>query len=488
MEPLSGFEAVKDSLARRNQLHVLKWWGELAPAQRNRLLADLASIPWKTLDSALGDVVKRRPAPPPTHDLSPATVLPAHPTEESMLGRYGEARAVGAKHLADGKVAAFTVAGGQGTRLGVDGPKGCVVVTPIVSKSLFQLFAETVIAARQRYGSTIPWYIMTNVENHEQTVSFFDGHKFFGFPREDVMFFPQGMLPAFDFEGRLILAEKDHLALAPDGHGGSLKALCDSGAIADMRRRGIDTISYFQVDNPLVHPFDAIFIGLHVQSRSEMSTKVAKKADDLEKVGNVCKRGDRIVVVEYTEFPEPLAREHNADGSRRFDAANLAIHLFDVDFVDRIATHASLPYRRAEKIVPSVDDTGATVKPAKPNAVKLETFVFDALPLAERPLLLEVDRAEEFSPVKNATGVDSLESSRRDQVSRAYQWLEQAGVPVPRNPDGSPAATVFIGPKFALDAEEVSRNVHRIPAIAHGAEVVLEQAAHATLSGILRAG
>ncbi|MBI3833534.1 MAG: UDPGP type 1 family protein [Planctomycetes bacterium] len=407
-------------------------------------------------------------------DLSPATVLPARPTSPEIKARCAEAKAVGADQIAKGKVAAFTVAGGQGTRLGVDGPKGCVVVTPIVSKSLFQLFAEMVLAARRKYQALIPWYIMTNVENHTQTVSFFDDHKYFGLPREDIMFFPQGMLPAFDFHGQLILAEKDHLSLAPDGHGGSLKALRVSGAIADMRRRSVDTVSYFQVDNPLVHPFDPLFIGLHVQSRSEMSTKVAKKADDLEKVGNVCKRGDRVAVVEYTEFPEALAKAKNVDGSRRFDAANLAIHLFDVDFVDRISSQAALPFRRAEKVVPYVDDHGVAVKPSNPNAIKLETFVFDALPLAERPLLLEVDRGEEFSPVKNATGVDSLESSKRDQVLRACRWLEVAGVSVPRNADGSPNATVSIGPFFALDSEDVRNRADRIPPISRGAEVVLE--------------
>jgi UDP-N-acetylglucosamine/UDP-N-acetylgalactosamine diphosphorylase len=282
------------------------------------------------------------------------------------------------------------------------------------------------------------------------------------------------MLPAFDRSGRLLLEAKHRLALAPDGHGGSLKALVRSGALVEMRRRGVEIISYFQVDNPLVNPIDPLFIGLHALTGSEMSTKAASKADDLEKVGNLCLADGRLTVIEYSDFPESLARARNPDGFRRFDAGSLAIHLLQVSFVDRVVADAfTMPFRRAEKILPYVDESGEIVRPAAPNAIKLEQFVFDVLPLAANPLVFAVDRAEEFSPVKNPAGVDSLESSKRDQNRRACHWLEAADVPIPRRPDGEPDVFVTILPSFALDVEELRAKRDQIPPIQRGASLVL---------------
>jgi UDP-N-acetylglucosamine/UDP-N-acetylgalactosamine diphosphorylase len=390
------------------------------------------------------------------------------------VATYEKGREQGEQLLRAGRVAAFTVAGGQGTRLGFDGPKGALPVTPVRGKSLFQLFAEMVLAAGRHYGKPIPWYIMTSPANHAQTIAYFEGHLFFGLAAEDVRFFSQGMLPAFDFAGRLLLEEKHRLAMAPDGHGGSLKAMAGSGALADMRRRGITTLSYFQVDNPLVMPFDPLFIGLHAAIGSEMSTKVTPKADDLERVGNVCLVDGKVTVIEYSDLPENLARARNEEGSRRFDAANIAVHLFDVGFIDRIVGQSfQLPFRRAEKAASFVDETGAVRKPASPNAVKLECFVFDALPLAKNPLVLEVDRAEEFSPVKNATGVDSLATSQRDQVARACRWLARAGFTVPRRANGDPDVAVEIAPTFALDANELASRRNEIPPIGPATKIYL---------------
>jgi UDP-N-acetylglucosamine/UDP-N-acetylgalactosamine diphosphorylase len=342
-------------------------------------------------------------------------------------------------------------------------------VTPAGDRTLFDLFGAMVVAARRKYGAMIPWFVMTSPANHDETVALFERFRFFGLPREDVRLFPQGVLPAFDPSGRVLLADRHRVALSPDGHGGSLKALVAAGAIEDMRRRGVEIISYYQVDNPLVKPFDPLFIGLHAGSGSEMSTKVTSKADDRERVGNVCRDGERVMMIEYSELPDELAHRRNADGRRTFDAANLAVHLLNVAFVERIVGRSfELPYRRAEKIVPHVDDSGELRQPTSPNAVKLEMFVFDALPLAKNPLVFEVDRAEEFSPVKNATGVDSLETARRDQVARACRWLETAGVAVPRRPSGEPDAILAIDPLFALDADDVADALRRRAADGRG--------------------
>ena len=180
------------------------------------------------------------------------------------------------------------MAGGQGTRLGFEGHKGAVTVSPVREKTLFQLFAEMIRAVRTRYEVGLPWYIMTNPANHEQTVGFLKDHDYFGIPESDIVLFSQAMLPTFDFQGRILLEDKHRLALAPDGHGGSLKALVQCGALDDLKTRAIEVISYFQVDNPLVKPFDPLFIGLHAKTESEMSTKVASMTHGLERGGSVC--------------------------------------------------------------------------------------------------------------------------------------------------------------------------------------------------------
>jgi UDP-N-acetylglucosamine/UDP-N-acetylgalactosamine diphosphorylase len=437
------------------------------------LLSEIESIPWSHLDPLVETHVRNKPPDQGRANLEPAVVYPCRP-DGGQAAFYRDAVVLGDELIGAGKVAAFTVAGGQGTRLGFQGPKGAVPISPIREKTLFQLFAETIMAVRKHYGVAIRWYIMTNPGNHRQTVAFLEAHDFFGLPPRDVVLFSQGMLPIFGLDGKILLVDKHRLALAPDGHGGSLKSLVAGGALQEMVSCGIEIISYFQVDNPLVKPFDPLFIGLHAQTGSEMSTKVASKVDDFERVGNVCRHEGHMVVIEYSDFPEELARARNPDGSRRFNVGNLAIHLLDVGFVDRIiAQKFALPYRRAEKTVAWMDENGLPQTPPRPNAIKLETFVFDALPLAKNPLLLEVDRAEEFSPVKSAKGPDSMESAIRDQIRRAARWLEEAGVNIPRQPDGEPDVIIEIAPAYARDAAGVKRRVTRPPELQRGKTVYI---------------
>jgi UDP-N-acetylglucosamine/UDP-N-acetylgalactosamine diphosphorylase len=470
------YQVCQRELARRGQSHLLRWWDDLTPVEREHLLGEIESIPWGLLDSTLSGSASAgsEEEAGTLGDLEPAPVYPANPGDD-LRALYERARARGAELIAGGKVAAFTVAGGQGTRLGFDGPKGMVPITPVRGKSLFQLFAETILAVGKRFGVSIPWYIMTSPANHERTVAYLRAHNHFGLPERDVFAFVQGQLPALDFWGKILLECRHRLALAPDGHGGSLKALVESGALADMRDRGVEIISYFQVDNPLVKPVDPLFIGLHALTGSEMSTKVARKADDLERVGNVCMSGGKPVVVEYTEFPESLARERDADGTRQFDAANLAIHLLDVAFVEKLGQAGyKLPLHFAEKMVPCIDEWGQPFLPDKANAIKLEAFIFDALRFASNPLVLEVERAEEFSPVKNASGADSIETAKRDLVRRAARQLERIGMTIPRDDAGDPKVELEIDPRWCEEALTPSDIELLRKAIVPGAAVYIE--------------
>lgn len=398
--------------------------------------------------------------------MCPPTSRPAPCYALAQAGRGWDRRAAqtaGEGLIRRGKVGAFVVAGGQGSRLGYEGPKGCFPAGAVTGRPLFQVFADNLLGAKDRYGVDVPWYIMTSPLNHKATVEFFEANRFFGLRREDVMFLPQGVMPSLDIaSGNVLLASKGEVATNPDGHGGCVRALEKSGALDDMRARGLEHLSYFQVDNPIVRVLDPVFIGLHAgahDSSGEMSSKMVVKASPDEKVGVFCAAGGRTRVLEYSDLPAALQQARNPDGSLRFAAGSIAIHVLSVEFIGRLARDPrfALPYHRAEKKVPCINPaTGAPVTPTANNAVKLERFVFDALELCRASVVVETDRTEEFAPIKNAAGADSPDSCRRVQTARAARWLEARGVAVPRASDGSPDCVLEISPRTATCAEELA--------------------------------
>jgi UDP-N-acetylglucosamine/UDP-N-acetylgalactosamine diphosphorylase len=400
-------------------------------------------------------------------------VYSAKPLEEDR-DKYARALERGERLAAEHKVAAFTVAGGMGTRLNFDGPKGNVPATPLRNKILFRVFAEGIRASQRRYNCVIPWYIMTSSANHKATVESFEKNEYFGLDPANVMLFRQGMMPCMDREGKILLDALHQLAMSPDGHGGSLRALYTSGALKDMAQRGVEYISYFQVDNPLVKVIDPLFIGLHALDNAEMSSKAVVKCDPLEKVGNFTLVDGKVTVIEYSDLPEELARKVREDGRLVFESGSIAIHILSRNFVERLNEHGfSLPWHRADKKVPFINSDGKQVEPHEPNAVKLETFVFDALPLAGKSIILEIDRDEQFAPIKNASGVDSLQSSQQLQIERACRWMENAGVSVPRKSDGTADVVIEISPLFALDAKELSDKRRQLRVLKSGDYVYL---------------
>jgi UDP-N-acetylglucosamine/UDP-N-acetylgalactosamine diphosphorylase len=331
-------------------------------------------------------------------------------------------------------------------------------ISPVLNKPLFQLFAEYILNCKKRYNPDIRWYLMTSTTNHEATIRFFQENSFFGLNPGHVVFFQQGMMPAFSKDGKILLDSKDSLSLSPDGHGGSLRALRKSGALDEMRKLGIEYISYFQVDNPLVRCLDPLFIGLHIQCGSEMSSKSLAKAHDLEKVGNFVIGDDKMMVIEYSDLPDEYAHAKNADGSRKFDAGSIAIHILSRKFIERITEgDLKLPWHRAVKKVPFVDEKGSKIKPDSPNAIKLEQFVFDAIPMAENSIVFQTKREEEFSPVKNAEGSDSAATCRRDLSSRAARWLAKAGIGIEKNAEGYAACSVDLSPLRAIFPEDLNK-------------------------------
>ena len=438
------------------QGHVFAFWQELTSAEREELLRDTAEVDLSQIRRLLDTLVSGKGEEAfSAEGLEPAPYIP-HPDSGGDPVPWEQASAVGERALREGKVAAFTVAGGQGTRLGFDGPKGTFPVTPVRKRPLFAVFAEKLLAAQRRYGCTLPWFIMTSSLNHEQTLATFEKADYFGLDAEQVSFFRQGRMPAVDFAGRILLAAKNRLAMSPDGHGGSLRALVRSGAIDRMHADGIKAISYFQVDNPLVRAIDPAFIGFHLGGGSEMSSKMVSKAFPEEKVGHFCRREGTTFVVEYSDMPKAPQEERDSTGKLRFLAGSIAIHVLDVNFVQRLGGKDSshrLPFHRADKKIAAIDDTGRPVNPDEPNGVKFEQFVFDALPQAANPVIVETRRESEFSPVKNAEGIDSPESCRNDQLRQWTRWLRDAGVEITTDASGLPPFAFEISPLFADSRE-----------------------------------
>ena len=445
---------LRDDYETAGQGHVFRFWDTLDEAGQDKLAAQLAEVDLAEIDRLVDELIRNGGGGGPDFaGLQPAPYIPL-PEQGGDPEAWRKARETGEEALRAGRVAAFTVAGGQGTRLGYDGPKGTFSITPVRGATLFQVFAEKIRRAGEIYGARIPWFIMTSRINHEATFSFFRENGFFGLAEDDVFFFSQGMMPAVDFDGKLILEKPDSLALSPDGHGGSLRALVRSGATDAMRERGIDVLSYFQVDNPLVRCIDPAFIGFHLAEGSEMSSKMIPKAYPEEKVGHFTLLDGKLTVIEYSDLPDELARQTGEDGALRFKAGSIAIHILSRDFVERMGGgEGGLPMHRADKKVAVVNADGASRKPDTPNGVKFEMFVFDALPKARNPIVIETAREEDFSPVKNAEGVDSPGSCRRDLLRQYVRWLASVGVEVPHGPAGDPDRTFEITPLRGFDQE-----------------------------------
>ena len=466
-----SFKEIHEQYKQHGQGHVFNFYNELSEEEQNTFLEQLAKIDLKQLDSLVQNYVLQNKEIEIPSVLIPPEIIPFDGGENSA-----NAREKGRECLSDGKVAAFVVAGGQGTRLGYDGPKGCYPATPIKKKSLFCVFAEQILGAQKKYNTTIPWYVMTSPVNHDATLRFFEENNYWGLNPNDVMLFIQGVMPAVDYNGKLLLKNKGALAVNPDGHGGSLTALNQSGAIDDMKTRGVETISYFQVDNPVVRCLDPLFIGLHVLAGAGMSAKALQKRDPLEKLGNFCMSDGRVVVIEYSDMPDELARKENADGSLVFKAGSIAIHLLDRKFIEDVTsgTGASLPFHRADKKVPFINSDGNEVFPDTPNAVKFERFVFDAMSISEQCVIYETRREEEFSPIKNSEGEDSPASCATDQITRAASWLESAGVKVPYLDNGEVDAVIEISALYGNSADDIKAKADGSMVINSGQELYLD--------------
>jgi UDP-N-acetylglucosamine/UDP-N-acetylgalactosamine diphosphorylase len=444
------------ALARTGQEHVLQFWPTLDAAGRARLLGQLAVIDWDEF-ATLQRLARGRSAAasPSPIDLSAAITPPCLRLQDPGNGPTpAAASAAGAGLLKEGRVGAILVAGGQGTRLGCTGPKGLVSVAPLSRATLFDILFGRLLAVHARFGRRVPLAIMTSSATDADTRRFLLDSHYAGLDPDFVHVFRQHDLPAVDdATAALLLDAPDHLAMAPDGHGGMLTALVESGGLDWFGRHGVEHVTSFQVDNPLAMPLDREFLGYHFLTQAEFSTQVVLKREPGERVGIVVQQGGRHAVVEYSDLSPALAAERRSDGRLRFHAGSIAVHCFSKSFLDRVRDRDdALPLHLAHKAVPFLDASGTLVHPSAPNAIKFERFIFDLMPLADRVTVVEIEARDGFAPLKNPAGsaADAPEHVHAALVEHARRLLAEAGVTVAEGIDVElDAATI-------LDATDIA--------------------------------
>lgn len=454
--PKKEDQPIIDTVMQSGQDHIFKWWESLSNASRQRLIDQIRSIDFEQVRHFQRLLEHQAVKKTPVH-MEPPETVPLPFDETSRLART-EAGEVGEQAIRNGRTGIFTVAGGQGTRLGYNGPKGSFPCSPITQKSLFELQAERILANRQAYGVTIPWYIMTSPANDVPTRAFFRQHGYFGLGEDTVRFACQRMLPALDDAGKLILEARDHLAMSPNGHGGTFLAMQDGGVLEDADHRGVDIFSYYQVDNILIHVLDPVFIGFHLNAGADMSSKMVRKSSAKEKVGHFGLIDHRLHVVEYSDMTNADMEARNPDGSLKYNAGSIGIHLIQKTFVrELLHDGGALPYHIAHKKIPKLLEDGTLLRPDQPSGYKFEMFIFDALPKTRESVILEVRREEEFSPIKNREGADSPQTAKQDLNNYFGRWLEAAGHEIPRDKAGNVQCDIEIHPLYARTLEEFVR-------------------------------
>jgi UDP-N-acetylglucosamine/UDP-N-acetylgalactosamine diphosphorylase len=452
-----GEEQMRRELRAHGQEHVLRRLDELDGESRQRLLRQLAGLDFARLDR-FKLLINTPPTDVSFADVSAAPIerLPLNEVQQEAERRIAR---IGRQALEADRVAVVTVAGGQGTRLRYDHPKGMYPITPILEKSLFRHFAEQILAGRRRHGCSLPWFVMTSPTNDAETRAFFRRSGFFDLGEGSVHFFVQRVNPIVDRDGRLLMADRDRLLVGPDGHGGTFSALAEAGMLDVLREGGWDLVSYFQVDNPLVTVVDPRFIGHHLNRGADFSCKVVPKRDPEEGLGLAVMKGDRPAVIEYVDVPPEVAAARLPSGKLRLRYGSIAIHVIDVPFAERVAAQAEgLPWHVARKRYEILNERGEVALAPPDSCYKFERFVFDALRFADECAFVEVRRDTEFAPVKNAEGQDSPATARQLMQRRWLQWLQEAGARVSL-PNDLSGPVVEISPLYAADAEQLKDRI-----------------------------
>ena len=407
-----NLEIVKETLKQYGKEHLWNSYERLDDAKKQELLNQISRIDFAKMNE-LYENTKVKPT------MTDSVVEPINYVDSAKLSdeKREEYIKAGEDAIKNGKLAVVTMAGGQGTRLGHNGPKGTYDIGLPSHKSIFEIQNDILKEANKKYGVTIPWYIMTSRENNKDTVEFFEKNNYFGYPKtESNYFFNQGEMPMIDEEGKLIINEEGLIKEGADGHGGVFEAMAKNGVLDDMGKRGIEWIFIAAVDNVLVQMADPLFIGFAIKNGYTIASKTIPKTGPEERVGAFCKKDGRPYVIEYTEISEEMANARDENGELLYGEAHMLLNLFNISALEEIEKY-KLPYHTAYKKSSYMNEVGEIITPEKPNAYKFETFLFDAFAKMPEIGLMRGKREIDFSVVKNAEGVDSPETARRDYIN-----------------------------------------------------------------------
>lgn len=397
-----NYEQIVDLLKEHNQEQLLRYYEELSDEGKKKLLSQIEKVDWSLLD-----MVKEHGT-----DAVRGVIKPLDAVEITEIEKNKEAYyQTGLEAIKAGKVGAVLLAGGQGTRLGSDKPKGMFNIGLTRDLFIFEQLMENTKKVVEAAGVWVPFYIMTSDKNHNDTVSFFEEHDYFGYSKEHIKFFMQEMAPSVDFDGKLLLEAKDSLSLSPNGNGGWFSSMQRSGVIEEAKARGVEWLNIFAVDNVLQKIADPLFVGAVLEKGYISGAKVVRKNAPQERVGVLCLEDGKPSIVEYYEMTEEMVTSRRADGELTYAFGVILNYLFRIDELEKIVGQ-KLQTHIVEKKIPYIDDKGVLVKPEVPNGYKFETLILDMIHLFDNCLPYEVVREQEFAPIKNPTGVDSVESAR----------------------------------------------------------------------------
>lgn len=397
------YEEAKEKLEAYGQLHVLKYYEELSEPEKEALLKQIAATDFSVLSSKEKEAKKQSER---------GVITPLQAMElDQIQERRDEFTELGLEAIRAGKVGAVLLAGGMGTRLGSDAPKGMYDIGLTKPVYIFQRLMENTLEVVKQSGAWIPFYIMTSDKNHEATVRFFEEHQYFGYDKEYISFFQQEMAPASDYEGRVYMEEKGKISTSPNGNGGWFVSMERSGIAKKAREAGVEWLNVFAVDNVLQRIADPCFVGAVLATDSAVGSKVVRKAARDEKVGVMCLEDGRPSIVEYYELTEEMMDARDVKGDPAYNFGVILNYLFRISDLENVINN-KLPLHVVEKKIPYLDEKGTLVKPEAPNGYKYEQLVLDMIHELDRCLPFEVVREKEFAPIKNKTGVDSVETAQ----------------------------------------------------------------------------
>ena len=391
-----------ETLTEHGQEHVLEAYKKLDNKGKEKLAAQIERIDWSIVAMAGHKELAQKRG-----KLEPLSAIEVSEIEKKKAS-YEK---TGIDAIKAGKIGAVLLAGGQGTRLGSDGPKGKYNIGETKDLFIFECLINNLLDVTNKAGCFVPLYVMTSDKNHEETTTFFAEKNYFGYPKDYVKFFKQEMAPSVDFNGKLYMETADSLSLSPNGNGGWFYSMAVTGVLDDVKARGIEWLNIFAVDNVLQRIADPVFVGATLDSGCVSGAKVVRKADPNEKVGVLCLEDGRPSIVEYYEMTDEIINSREPNGDLSYNFGVILNYLFRVDKLEKIMNE-KMPVHVVEKKIPYMAADGTYVNPEEPNGYKFELLVLDMIHLLDDCLSFEVVRDYEFAPIKNKTGVDSVESAR----------------------------------------------------------------------------